>query len=694
MRTPCIRKYHSYLEYVIPPLLMISGPANLYAQSSDPAPETQPPEQAEESEIVVKARKVGTTVKIDRIVYDIETRVDGASLNAIDVLKKLPGIIVDPSRRISFRGGASIGFLVDGKSVRNDVALAIPASQIERVELITNPSAEFDSNTDALVNLVLKKDANLGWSGSGSGKLDTLDGFKTGVNIGYGVSKWSFNGSLSAGVESEPSATFRSTDYSDLQEGRFINQIFDASEDSTFRQISAQGKLTRQTSDNGSLSFVFGTNINKNPKDESGTRTLTGPGFREVRDYNRIVSFDGFYPYSSLTFENSKKDDYTLTSSIEAYFGNSDELRQVDEIRIRNFRDELKFSFVEGKLEYKKNLTRNNIVTVGVTISRNEVDDEILISGFSGAGEQQSTDFGFQRETYTGYVTFEAALFGLTLKPGLRFEHIDQSLKDEQGSINGYKGSNFVLPSLLLSKQIGKKNSLNASFTVRAERPDALNFNPFRKFVSPFQIETGNPFLRPSTKRQVELSHNYQAKTINFNQTLYYRDKKKDLTNFTVLEPGGITVTSFENLGSSKAYGYTANIKGNIGKKITVSADVDIFKKKLLVQSSLTQFDNVNYVSANANLNLDYVINKQNSFSAKVGYTGETRELSVVRPDTWTTDLLYTHTFRNDFSLTVNVINLGVREKTTSRFFGPGFQGFERNFRASRLVRIGLSKPF
>lgn len=694
MKIPCNLNLYCW-KNIATISLIISSSATLHAQSvALTDPEAQPPEQVEASEIVVKARKLGTTVKIDRVVYDIESRADGASLNAVDVLKKLPGIVVDPSKKISFRGGASVGFLVDGKPVRSDVALAISASQIERVELITNPSAEFDSGSDALVNLVLKKDASLGWSGSVSGKIDTLDGYKTGVNIGYGGSRWSFNGTLSARVEAEPGATFRNTDYADLQESSFTNQTFDASEKSTFRQISAQGKLTRQISDTGNLSFIFGTNINKNPKNENGSRTLVGPGFREARAYSRIVGFDGLYPYGSFTFENEKKDNYTFTSSVEAYFGSSDEFRRIDEVRTRNFRDQLRFSNIQGKIEYKKNLVRNNILTLGTNISNNAVDDELLISEFSSVGEQQSTDFNFKRSTYVGYVTYEAALLGLTVKPGLRLEYIDQNIKDEKGSINGYDGSTFFLPSLLLSKQIDKKNTINASFTLRAEKPDALNFNPFRKFVSPFQIERGNPFLRPSSKRQVELSHNYQVKGIDFNQTLYYRDTRKDVTAFTILEDNGITIVSFENLGSSKTYGYTANIKKSLGKKIAASYDIDVFKKRLFTQAALSQFDNVSFVAVNSNLNVDYVLNKRNSFSANIGLIGRTRDLTIVKPNTFSSDLQYTHNFRGDLSLTVNVINLGVRETTISRFFGPGFQGVERIFRASRLVRIGISKPF
>lgn len=695
MQVQYILNYFGYSKSIITILIILSAPVSLHAQPVSPVkPQEQPSDQGEESEIVVKARKLGTTVKIDRIVYDIESRADNASLNTIDILKKLPGVVVDPSKRISFRGGASVGFLVDGKSVRSDVALAISASQIERVELLTNPSAEFDSSTDSLINLILKKDANLGWSGSVSSKIDTLDGYKTGVNIGYGGSNWSFNGSLSARVEPEPGATFRITDYADLQEGSFTKQIFDVSEDSKFRQISAQGKLIRQISDSESLSFVFGTNINNNPKNENGARTLIGPDFSEIRKYNRIVQFDGFYPYSSLTFESVKKDSYTLTSSIEAYLGSSNEFRKIDEARIRSFSDDLQFSYVEAKIDYKKNFSRDKIITFGATISRNGVTDKLSISGFSGAGEMQSTNFDFQRSAYNGYVTYEAVMFGLGIKPGLRFEHIDQNLKNERGSIEGHEGSDFILPSMFLSKQVSKKNSINVSFTLRVEKPDALNFNPFRKFISSFQIERGNPFLKPSKKRQIELSHNYQAKNINFNQTLYYRDTKKDFTNFTILEEDGITVNSFENLGSSKVYGYTLNINKTFEKKFIINYNIDVFNKKLFTQSTLAQFDNVNYSALNSSLNIDYILNKRNSFSAKIGFIGKVRDLTIVRPNTWTSDLQYTHNFKSDLSLTVNIINLGVPETTTTRFFGPGFQGFERIFRGSRLVRIGISKPF
>jgi ferric enterobactin receptor len=645
-------------------------------------------------EIVVTARSKGPDIKIDRVVFEIEAKSDAASLTTIDVLRKLPGLIVDSSRRILFRGGANVGFLIDGKSSRRDVALTIPASQIARVELISNPPADYDSDVDALINIILKKDAELGLSGSVSGKLDTLSGYRSGVNLNYGGKAWTFNSSLSARVEPEPGTRLRQFDYNTLQPGGFNSQTLITKERQSFRQISGQGKLVGRLSDNKTLSLVFGASLNKNPQRNTGIRTVRSSDLSLDRPFTRVSNFRGFYPYATITYESGKDDESYFKSSIDGTLGRSDEIRRLFEVSPQLFSQDIEFSFVEASIERRKKFNNKSAYLIGAKVSNNSVNENLLLSGFSGPNQNQSNDYRFNRNIYSIYFTYETTALGIGIKSGIRFENVDQTIRNEFGRVQGDRGSTFILPSLNLAYEVDKKSTLKASFTTRVEKPDALNLNPFEKFFNSFQVESGNPFLKPSEKRQLELSFDYQSKKFNLNSALYYRDTNKDFVKTIFLDRDGIIKSSFVNLGSSDTYGYNGNIKVRLNKKIDMLFDLDLFIKNLFVPISQSLFEDVSFIGLNSTLSADYNIDNNNTISAKLTYTGSTSELNLLNSDAWASEISYGRKFAKGFSLSVAAVNFFVPTRTSARFAGSDFTGFDKIDRDLRLIRIGISKEF
>jgi hypothetical protein len=245
-----------------------------------------------------------------------------------------------------------------------------------------------------------------------------------------------------------------------------------------------------------------------------------------------------------------------------------------------------------------------------------------------------------------------------------------------------------------LSKALDKYNTIRASFTQRTVVPDAIEYNPFRKYDSPYFAEEGNPFLKPASKNQAELSEAYEKDPFSFIQTLYYRDTKNDVNGYSFLGNDGVTVMSYANLGTSNAYGYNLTFKNTISKRIQITYDLDIFHTDITAPESLNQYQSLRYNSFNSDWELDYNYNKQNQITANITYAGKNYTLGLMNPAAWTSDLKYTHALDNKLSLTIELVNGAVPQTLTSRFFGPGFSGFQRVYQASQLIRIGLAKSF
>ena len=649
--------------------------------------------------IVVTARRRGTTNEIDKIVYDIATRSDGASVNTLDVIKQLPGVIVDPSRQIRFRGGASVGFLIDGKSVRREAALAIPASQIDRIELIANPPAQYQSDVDALINIILKQNAVYGWTGSASLKADTLGGYRVGANLNRGGEVWSVNASASVRSDPEVGDTTRDVRYSDLQNLQFNRQILTTNDDLTFKQISGQAKIVGRLSDQKTLSFVIGSNYNEYPQSSFGARRFLRQDETISLNYRQTVEFDAVYPYGSITFENKKDDGSYLTTSIEGFSGKSSEKREIFETTTRIFEDSVFFSVIDANIETRRP-SGSNAFTVGASFQYNKVDDDLKRDGFLDAEQVASTSYRFDRQTYSMYGTFETNIGPLGIKPGLRLERFDQNAESENGEILIADGATLLLPSVHLSYSPDEQNSLKASFTVRIDKPDALYFNPFRIFRSSLQAQQGNPLLEESRRKQFEVSQHFQNKKLNVDNTFYYRTTNNDITSILFVDSGGVSVLSYGNLGRSNTYGYSGSVKAEVLPELSLSIDLDVYIKDLFIDgvaifpNDVGTADDLSFVGVNASSNLNYRFNKTNTISANMTYAGATTNLNLINSDIWNSEISYLREFGKGWSLSVNLVNFFVPQQLVNRFVGSDFFGFERINRDSRLLRVGVAKEF
>ncbi len=667
-------------------------PSSATAQSQADSSAAAPPANAGTQEITVTARRRGTRSAIDRTIFDIDAGDDAASLNTTDVLRRLPGVTVTASSNVTVRGGANVGFLVDGKPVRRELALAIPASQIDRVELITTPPAEYASDDEALLNIILKKAAGVGWSGSGSGKVDTQGGYRAGASIVRGDGPTSGSGSLT--LRSIPGIVDSVRDTSFIGASTSSDQRVRTRERSTFRQLSGQAKVTHRLAENESLEVVAGASYNVNPHDDAVVEMNDGSAGPRQLAYRRGIGFSGFYPSGSVTYRNRSSEDYGITVGIDANGGRSDERRDFTGDVTQRLADRLSFHFAQLSVDYDTRMDDDLKIMVGALIAVNGVRDNLLLSGFRGVGQDQTVNFGFHRKSFAAYVTGEGEIAGFGVKPGLRLEGFTQDITLAQRAAAGFEGTVRLLPSLHLTRKVGDGQSIKLSFSVRLEKPDALNFNPSLKFNSTVQADQGNPFLRPIRKVQGEINYTIEKKILFIENSVYARKSINEVNNVQYLTDNNVTVTSFVNLGYSETFGYSLNARIKPSSKLEIGAGIDLFHQKIVAPAALALLGSATFLALNGNVTVTYAPDKQNSFLSTIGYTSRNETLGLVNPATATTDFQYSRALSNKLSLTVNLIDFGAPQTLTTRFRGPGISGVERVRRASRLVRVGLSKTF
>ena len=661
-------------------------------QSPPQSPAAQSVSHDDATDIVITARRAGTTDKIDRTVYDIETGADAASSSTTDVLKRLPGVTIGPSNRVSIRGGARVGYLVDGKPVRPEIALAIPAGQIQRVEIIANPSAEFDSGNEALFNLILRRTAGAGWSGSASAKADSLGGFRAGVDVARGGGAWAVNGNVSFRSERLKTQTLRTTKYLPTPDDPGFVQTLAVDNAPVTNRLSGQVKFSRDSEKSNSTSIVLGSSFSRIPQHEDVVELTSGAGDDSPRVLRRSLDFEGAYPFANIAVNRKLSSDLELRTSLDAFAGAGRDRRRTTGQLTQRIAEDLTFRFVESGATIARSFKTGELL-IGSMVSTNPVVTDLRVSGTalpSGTVEQNS-NFHFNRNKYAGFVSYEGRILGLDLKPAIRFEQITQEFSDRGRAIAGLRGIHRILPSLHVAKKIGKKSTIKASFTTRTEEPDAVNLNPSRRFLSPFFIEQGNTFLSPSTKRLVDLSYVYEQPHLSVGQSLYYRDTKDDISSFVFSDSAGVTTSSFTNLGASETYGYSGSLKARLIKGLEVGGGIDVFHRHIVAPITLDTLGSIAFYAANVNGTADYTINPKNSISLHFSYEGRTRDLGIETPSFATSEVQYTRKLSKSVTLNVLLADFAVSLDRVGRFDGIAVEGTERSRRGSRLIRIGIA---
>lgn len=656
----------------------------------NPAPNTMAPD------IVVTAQKRAVEETIDRTVYNIAASPDAASSSTLEVLKRLPGVFVGPSGGVTIRGGAKVSYLVDGKPTRREIAEAISAGQIERVEVIANPPAEYDSSSGALINIVLKRNAKAGWSGTTSGSIDTLGGYRAGVDLALGTPSWKFNGSLSYFSSPLESNISRTTNFSPTPSSNSISrQVLDVEDQRTTERLGFQLKAFRKSSNDNNTSILFGGSYNRIPETQNVLQTVQGGTGASASSLSRLINFNGFYPYATISLTRRLTNNLGMDLGLQINRGNSQQDRITSGDISQIVVDHIAFTYVEPSLKISRKVGAGSL-SVGFAYSFNPVSERLSIGSGLPTDLPTTSAFNFEtnRKIFSTYIQYEGNIYGIGFKPSLRYESITQNFSNFDTDVAGLRHIGLLLPSLNLSKKINDNSTLKASLTFKTERPDGLDLNPFVQVISPFYVKTGNPFLRPSVKRQADLSYVYEKKGTSLSQTVYYRSSKDDISRVLLTDSALLTTESFANLGSSQTYGYNANAKGNLSKDVQYGIGFDIFHRDLVAPTPLAELGRVEFTSVNANGTLDFKIDAQTSLSSQLTYVGPVSDISVTTPRYLNSELRIRRDLGHRITASLLLADVGVPLERVGQFNGLNLNGTERTRQKTRLVRMTIAKTF
>ena len=486
------------------------------------------------TEVTIVAERPMIEVKADKTVFNVANTVNAIGDSGFELLRKAPGIIIDNSDNIIVEGKAGVLVYIDdrpsilrGQDLINYLK-TIQASDIDSIEIITQPSSRYEAEGNAgIINIRFKRDKSLGTNGSVASSLTIGDFARTSNSISFNNrnKKTSLYGTYSNNYG-------RSTSFINLYRTQ-NGTIFDARTESVFDNRSNNLRLGFDYYANSKSTFgIIVTGNFNNSDSESDSRTPIIPDGNSSPTEVLVAGSDSKNITSNLyTNLNYRfKDTLGHTINIDLDYGkynsdrtnlqpntyfNGDETEVLSE-NIVFFDTPIDISIVSAQLDYTQNLLKGTL-SLGGRYSKVKTDNSFdafdRTNGNNNLDESQSNDFIYDEQISALYFNFSKKVDKFNFQMGLRMENTisDGQLTSLDENQNNRVERNYTnwFPSGGITYQMNRKNSFALIYSKRIQRPNYQSLNPFQYRIDELSFRQGNPFLQPQYTDNVKLSHTY-----------------------------------------------------------------------------------------------------------------------------------------------------------------------------------------
>ncbi|WP_165842966.1 TonB-dependent receptor domain-containing protein [Phenylobacterium deserti] len=571
----------------------------LAQQAPSPAPTETPAQKSGETavgEVVVTAETPQVQTSIDRRSYSLGADLQAQTGSIGDALRNVPSVEVDVQGNVSLRGDSNVTILVDGKpstmfegESRASSLQSMPANQIERVEVMTNPSAEFRNDGSGVINLITKKSRGAGRTGSARVTVANEGRVNASLNGGYNSPRLSVTADLNIRQDSQKQLTTDERQRLHLTSGEAssVAQVQDLNSNLDFdtARVAVDYDLDRKTRLSAELRAMYVDLTVGGPSQVTQTNAAGGltSAFQRDLDLHQIrANGSGTFTFKR-TFDQAGEE-LTLSAAYEAT--NDDRVRAGRTLSFIPIgpdaydRQELTFDYRRTQLkgDYVRPIGAATLKTgFDLQFDDNSYRNLGLRGGSRAALAEDaslSNLFLFEQSMAQAYVTYEQRFGDLSVLAGVRGEDVqidlDQATQSQQFE-NDYRR---LYPSLHLGWKLDDDRKLTASYSERVQRPNPLQFNSFPVLLDPLNLRAGNPDLKPQQTRAFEFGYERRGPA-TFLATLYYRRTENGFADVVRDIGGGRFLTTSANITESRAAGLELVLNGKLNPKLSYNVSTN-----------------------------------------------------------------------------------------------------------------------
>jgi hypothetical protein len=489
--------------------------------------------------VVVSARKPLYEQKIDRLVINVASSITSAGSTALDVLERSPGIMVDRiNNNLSINGKSGVIVMMNGKRSYMDISSlvlflqGIPSGNIERIEVITTPPANFDAEGSAgIINIVLKSKNQFGTNGSYSlsAGYDKGEQSMASININHRKGKINLFGNYS--FSRTRLQQVRKNYHAVTFAGNFIEDYSESNRHALVSQHDGQAGIDYEINKKTIVGALLTANY-RNWNMDADNNAFVSTNYKldtAIKTANNELHTTSNYGIN-LNLQHNFKEDEKLSVNMDYLNYNDNNPSKYNNAYYNNLGNFIyDQKVISGKvtplifwiaaIDYSKKLSKKVDMEAGAKGTTSRLNNDVMVASFNQNNWLQDTALsGFHNlheSVAAAYYSVSIALDTATsIKAGLRYEYTSFNLRShtEKNIVDRHYGNLF--PSFFMLHTINENNAINFSYSRRIWRPSFTDLAPWVLFYDPKTFQTGNPALQPAITDAANVSYTYKNKII------------------------------------------------------------------------------------------------------------------------------------------------------------------------------------
>ena len=675
-------------------------------------------------EVVVEGVKSQMRFELDRKIFSVDANVTAAGTSASELLESIPSVEVDQDGEVSLRGNSSVTIWINGKESgltadnRAQILEQIPAETIDRIEVITNPSAKYSpEGTAGIINIVLKKDRRAGYYGSSELSVTSRGGGNAGANINFNSGKWDAYGGIGFRMRHNKGGSLMRREFED---GTYTNS-------------------NGESPNHGNNLFLrLGATFHATDKDDI---SLSGFGMLGHNWSHSLTDFVSNVPGNWLTNHDYSRNRGDMRGA-HAEFGYTHKWTDTRLIDIsasynhwggpswRSYEQDITYPDYEQDIYQEQNMNMGTNSWEVKADYTNQINEILKFeAGYNGnfGKEDTPTDtyigtspadmvqdkdlynrFIYKNNINALYATLGGTVRRFSFSAGLRAETWQVrtrslSFGQTEAMVPEYKKNNFALfPSAFISWSLPYDNEMQINYTRRLRRPWGGQLNSFHDISDPTNISYGNPELQPQYSNAFELNYIKSWTWHMISVSAYLRTTSNMMNRISFLD-GDVMYSTWANIADETNSGCEIVVKNNFLSRLDLTTTLNLYNNHISAW-------NYNFITESGNTVLLTGV-KQNSFAwdirvmaglrlpwsmsfqATGNYNSKMLSAQGSRQGGWSVDLGIRKNLGN-WSFSLNCRDVFDSRKFKSTTNGPDYTQYNERWRGGRTLRLTIKYSF
>lgn len=587
------------------------------------------------NDVVIKSEKASVEIKLDKKIYNVGQDMIVKGGTASDVLDNVPSVAVDGDGNVTLRGNENVRILIDGRP-SNAINIAealksISADALDKVEVITNPSARYDAEGGAgIINIVLKKGKNNGINGTFIATVGNPRNYNATGTINFKRTKYNLYSTIGFNDNNSPGRTLTDSDYLN-PDGSIYKSIKERINRSSIRQgynysLGIDWFLDKSLT--WTNVFFYRKNDGSSPINDEINNYETNNNFVSNR-FNDQTNFSTSVEYSTSLNKKFKKEGHVLKFEGTVSKNNDNDFSTIT----NSFIGATSNTTIESSKYYQKQnrlllqtdyvlpLAKNSQFEAGYRGNFNEFYNDFRVGSIDNLGNFNSFTnftniFDYKENINSLYSQFGSKINKFSFLLGIRFEDTRIETKLLLTDFYSLRKYNNFFPSAFFTYQITDQSTLSINYSKRIERPRNRFIIPFpNNYTSNINLFVGNANINPSFTDAVDFAYMNKFKKVTLTTSLYY-NKNTNPFQFVRRPTGEIVsiivngvpvdtpvyLSTAENLDTDTRYGFEFTLNYTPFKWWKLNGNFNYFKSTVVGNYQYTLIGSSSAISQNVNI--------------------------------------------------------------------------------------------